>query len=259
MGVTCRLLTHGHPWQRKGHEPSEEAAACPAAWEPRRQSPTACLEAWGRPQLARPQQTLSEFSANSSFSCFRGPSLSFPLCPQNRSQDEWGRGTPPALTPPPPPSPLSHLQGFPLSKLSAHKKGTPFTTDPEVQGRLCWGQDGSNHSQSQERDGVGGVPSVAPRRQSNLPGRCEPAQHMLCAQPKEAPGESLSFPPTASCRAPHGSPPDFNLHEETTPRAWHQAHPKYLLDAYCVPGPMPGNKQTQLLLSGCSEPSDLHI
>lgn len=121
MGVTCRLLTHGHPWRRKGHKPSEEAAACPAAWEPRRQSPTACLEAWGRPQLARPQQTLSEFSANSSFSCFRGPSLGLPLCPQNRSQDEWGRGAPPALTPPPPPPhrPISrdfHFQSRQLTK-----------------------------------------------------------------------------------------------------------------------------------------------
>lgn len=122
---SCRLLTHGRPWQRKGHEPIEEAVSCPAAWEPRRQSPTACLEAWGRPQLARPQQTLSEFSANSSFSCLRGPGLGFPLCPQNRSQDEWGRGTPPTLTPPSP-LPQSHLQGFPLSKLSAPERAPSY-------------------------------------------------------------------------------------------------------------------------------------
>lgn len=108
----------------KAEGPGEEAAACPAAWEPRRQSPTACLEAWGRPQLARPQQTLSEFSANSSFSCLRGPSLGFPLCPQNRSRDKRGRGAPPALMPLSP-VPLSQLQGFPLSKLSAHER-TPL-------------------------------------------------------------------------------------------------------------------------------------
>ena len=105
----------------KAEGPGEEAAACPTAWEPRRQSPTACLEAWGRPQLARPQQTLSEFSANSSFSCLRGPSLGFPLYPQNRSRDRWGRGAPPALTPLSQVA-LSQLQGFPLSKLSAPER-----------------------------------------------------------------------------------------------------------------------------------------
>ena len=41
----------------------------------------------------------------------------------------------------------------------------------------------------------------------------EPAQLMLCASQRGPWGELL-LPPTASCRVPHSSPPDFGLYEE---------------------------------------------
>lgn len=205
----------------------------PPPWEPRRQSPTVCLEAQGRPRLARPQQTLSEFSANSSFSCLRGPNLSLPLCPQNRSQDEQGEGhpscPPSSLSPPTASSP-----GVSSCRAVGLLRGTPPTVDPEVQGRLCWGQDTANQSQPQGRNGAGG----APGRQSSLPrrggsvGRTCPACALCPA--RGAPGEELFFATHCFLQGPHGSPPDCSFCEEPLQEPGTEHTPKiYWMPTVC--------------------------